>query len=116
MIIKYYFAISFQEPLCDNDSAGRECAAKVPKSLGTPCITPCKGLYADVKKTPYIDKGFSSDALHENYSQYKRFNEEEIEFPSDLKSHLIYYIINVLIIFLLRFSVQDKLYCGQNIF
>ena len=69
-----------------------------------------------VKKTPYIDKGFSSDALHENYSQYKRFNEEEIEFPSDLKSHLIYYIINVLIIFLLRFSVQDKLYCGQNIF
>merc|ERR1711997_589783 len=53
---------SYKEPLCDNDSAGRECAAKVPKSLGTPCIAPCKGLYADVKKTPYIDKRFSSDA------------------------------------------------------
>ena len=48
-------------------------------------MTPCKGIYADVKKTPFIDNGFAFDALHENYSHYKNFKEDEIEFPVELK-------------------------------
>ena len=52
-------------------------------------MTPCKGIYADVKKTPFIDTGFSFDVLHENYSHYKRFKEEEIKFPSELKGFLM---------------------------
>ena len=55
-------------------------------------MTPCKGIYADVKKTPYIDTGFSFDVLHENYSHYKRFKEEEIKFPSELKGFYHSYV------------------------
>ena len=82
----------FQEPHCD--AAGEKCVAGI-KPNSKACMTPCKGIYADVKKTPYIDTGFSFDVLHENYSHYKRFKEEEIKFPSGLKG-LSMYDINVL--------------------
>ena len=72
-----------QGPLCDE--LGRQCISKI-EPLSSSCLTPCRGIYADVKRTPFIDAaGFSLNALHDNYSLYKRFQEEEIEFPSALQ-------------------------------
>ena len=77
------FQFFLKGPLCDE--IGRQCISKIGSSSSS-CLTPCKGIYADVKRTPFIDTaGFSLNALHDNYSLYKRFQEEEIEFPSALQ-------------------------------
>ena len=85
---RLYISFKFfsQGPLCDE--LGRQCISRIVSSKSS-CLTPCKGIYADVKRTPFIDAaGFSLNALHDNYSLYKRFQEEEIEFPSALQGCL----------------------------
>ena len=77
-----FTAKPFQETICNANQ--EKCVAEI-KPNSSLCLTPCKGMYADVKKTPFIDNGFSFDSLHENYSHYKRFKEEEIKFPAELK-------------------------------
>ena len=80
-----FYCILLKGPLCNE--LGRQCISKI-GSFSSSCLTPCKGIYADVKRTPFTDAaGFSMNALHDNYSRYKRFQEEEIEFPSALQGY-----------------------------
>ena len=69
-------------PLCDE--FGRLCISTI-GPINSFCLTPCRGIYADVKRTPFVDTGFFMNTLHDDYAHYKRFQEKEVEFPAGLK-------------------------------
>ena len=56
------------------------------------CVTPCKGLYADVKKDVEIKKVEEMskfDKLISDYEKYKRGNDKEIFYPEEIIRKII---------------------------
>ena len=112
-----------QESVCT--PAGTECYKSV-KDAAEMCVTPCKGLYADVKKDVEIKKveemsKFSK--LISDYEEYKRGYNKEIFYPEFISSKWIQqiYLQNVKTCFLFRLqeeiqsSLCPDLFCNPNI-
>ena len=88
-IINNPHTLYHQESLCT--PAGTECYQHV-KDAPEKCVTPCKGLYADVKKDVEIKKVEEMskfDKLISDYEKYKRGNNKEIFYPEEIISKII---------------------------